>query len=64
MVLESLLRLKWKERAQAHKGHQRALAGTPRMGCSHEGHQRKPWVPRRGDCDVPHRLRMGMCLYV
>jgi hypothetical protein len=31
---------------------------------SHEGRQWGRWVPRGGDCDVPHRLGMWMCLYV
>jgi hypothetical protein len=31
---------------------------------AHEGRQRGRWVPRGGDCDVPHYLGMGMCLYV
>jgi hypothetical protein len=46
------------------EGCRRALAGMPRMGGSHEGRQRGRWVPRGGDCDVPHRLGMRMCLYV
>jgi hypothetical protein len=29
-----------------------------------EGRQRGCWVQRGGDCDVPHPLRMRMCLYV
>jgi len=29
-----------------------------------EGRQRGRWVQRGGDCDVPHRLGMRMCLYV
>jgi hypothetical protein len=64
MVLESLLSLRWRELAQAHEGCQRALVGTPRMGESHETRQRGHWVPRRGDCDVPHPLGMMICLYV
>jgi hypothetical protein len=27
-------------------------------------HKRGRWVQRGGDCDVPHRLGMRMCLYV
>jgi hypothetical protein len=29
-----------------------------------EGRQRGRWVQKGGDCDVSHRLRMRMCLYV
>jgi hypothetical protein len=29
-----------------------------------EDRQQGRWVPRGGDCDVPHRLGMRMCLYV
>jgi hypothetical protein len=64
MVSEPLPSLRWWERAQAQEGCRRALAGMPRMGGSHEGRQRGRWVPRGGDCDVPHRLGMRMCLYV
>jgi hypothetical protein len=54
------------ERAQAYKGRQRALLGTPRIGGSHKSRQQGGWIPRGGDCNVPHRLHMGMgmCLYV
>jgi hypothetical protein len=31
---------------------------------AYEGRQRGHWVQIGGDCDVPHRLRMRMCLYV
>jgi hypothetical protein len=31
---------------------------------ANEGRQRGRWVQRGGDCDVPHRLGMMMCLYV
>jgi hypothetical protein len=31
---------------------------------ANEGRQRGRWVQRGSDCDVPHRLRMRMCLYV
>jgi hypothetical protein len=31
---------------------------------ANEGRQRGRWVQRWGDCDVPHRLGMRICLYV
>jgi len=31
---------------------------------ANKGRQRGRWVQRGGDCDVPHRLGMRMCLYV
>jgi hypothetical protein len=31
---------------------------------SNERRQQGRWVQRGGDCDVPHRLKMRMCLYV
>jgi hypothetical protein len=64
MASEPLHSLRWGEHAQAHESCRRALVGTPRMGESHEGRQRERWVPKGGDCDVPYRLEMKMCLYV
>jgi hypothetical protein len=66
MVSELLYSLRWGEHAHADKGHQWALAGTPRIERSHKGRQQECWVLREGDCDVPHRLdrKMSMCLYV
>jgi hypothetical protein len=32
---------------------------TPRIEQSHEGRQRGCWVPRGGDCDIPHHLDSG-----
>jgi hypothetical protein len=31
---------------------------------AHEGWQRGRWVLRGGDCGVPHRLGMEMCIYM
>jgi hypothetical protein len=66
MVSEPLSSLRMGERAQVHEGRQRALVRMPKMGRSHEGCQWGCWVPKDDDCDVPHRLDMGMsmCLYV
>jgi hypothetical protein len=64
MASEPLLSLRWGERTQAHEGPQRALVGTPRMGRSHEGRQRGRWVQRGGDSNIPHRLGMGIMMYL
>jgi hypothetical protein len=64
MISESLSSLRWGERAQAHKGHQRELVETPRMEGSHEGRQQGYWVPKGSDCDIPHRLGIGMGMYL
>jgi hypothetical protein len=46
MVSEPLPSMRWWECAQAYDGCQRTLAGTPRMGWSHEGRQQGRKVPR------------------
>jgi hypothetical protein len=64
MVSEAIAKPEMREYAQAHEGNQWVLVGMPRMGRFHEDRQRGCWILRESDCDVPHRLGIGICLYV